>query len=84
MRVQVRLLNVLVVRQPKLLIHAALQTEKRDADHVELVWDPLMEALEAVACPQCQRPTFAFAFGRLDKLACPDCVTALPFNLPRR
>jgi hypothetical protein len=84
LRVQVRLLNVLVIRQPKLLIHAALQSEKRDAEHLELVWDPLTEALEAVSCPQCQRPTFAFAFSRLNKVACPDCITAPPLKSPRR
>jgi hypothetical protein len=83
LRVQVRLLNVLVIRQPKLLIHAALQTEKLDAHPLELVWDPLTEALEAVACVQCQRPTFAFALSRLNKLTCPDCVAAMPLKSPR-
>jgi hypothetical protein len=84
LRVQVRLLNVVVIRQPKVLIHAAVQTEKRDAEHLELIWDPLTEALEAVSCPQCQRPTFAFAFSRLNKLACPDCVLAPVLKSPRR
>jgi hypothetical protein len=82
--VQVRLLNVLVIEQPKLLIHAALQAEKRDTEHLELIWDPLTEALEAISCPQCQRPTFAMALNRLNKVACPDCVAALPSKLLRR
>jgi hypothetical protein len=84
LRVDVRLLNVLVIGQPKLLVHAAVHAEKRDAEHLELVWDPLMEALEAVACPQCQRPTFAFAVDRHNKLVCPDCATAPPLKSPRR
>ena len=84
LRVQVRLLNVLVIEQPKLLIHATLQAEKRDTERMELIWDPLTEALEAVSCPQCQRPTFALALSRLNKIACPDCVTALPSKSLRR
>jgi hypothetical protein len=83
LRVQVRLLNVLLIRQPKLLIHAVLQTEKRDAEQLELVWDPFTEAPEAASCPQCQRPTFAFALSRLNKLACPDCAIAPPLKSPR-
>jgi hypothetical protein len=84
LRVEVRLLNVLVIQQPKLLIHAVLNTEKHDAEPLELVWDPLTEALEAVSCPQCERPTFAFASNRLNKLACPDCAMAAPLKTLRR
>ena len=84
LRVQVRLQNVLVIEQPKLLIHAALQAEKRDSEHLELIWDPLTEALEAISCPQCQRPMFALALNRLNKVACPNCVATLPSKLLRR
>lgn len=79
LRVQVRLLNVLVIQQAKLLIQGAVQADKRNIEpSVELVWDPLMESFEAALCPQCQRPTFAFAITRLGRLACPDCVATAP------
>jgi hypothetical protein len=78
LHVQVRLLNVLVIQQAKLLIQAMVRTDKRDVEPLELVWDPLTEALEAAPCPQCQRPTFAFARTRLGRLACRDCVSSTP------
>src|SRR5207302_470964 len=61
LRVQLRLLNVLVLQQAKLLIQATVQTDQGNVGALELVWDPLTESLEAALCPQCQRPTFAFA-----------------------
>ena len=78
LHVQVRLLNVLVIHQTKLLIQATVRTDQREVESLELVWDPLTEALEAVTCPQCQRPTFAFALTRLGRLACRDCVSSTP------
>ena len=86
LRIQVRLLNVLVIQQAKLLIHATVQADKGDVEPQELVWDPLTESLEATLCPQCQRPTFAFALTRLGRLACPDCVSSTPVSgkPPRR
>jgi len=80
LRVQVRLLNVLVIQQAKLLIQAMVQTDKGDVEPLELVWDPLTESLEAALCPQCQRPTFAFALTRLGRLACRDCATSTPVH----
>lgn len=74
--VEVRLLNVLVVHQPKLLIHVGAQIGKREREHLELVWDPLTEALEAVPCPHCQCPTFTIAANRLGRLVCPECCAA--------
>ena len=76
LRVQLRLLNLQVVQQPKLLLHAEVASEKVSAS-VELVWDPLMEALEAVPCPECGRPTFALDLTRQGRLLCPACA-ALP------
>ncbi len=82
LHVQVRLLNVLVIQQAKILIKATVRTDKRDVEPLELVWDPLTEALEAVPCPQCQRPTFAFARTRLGRLTCQDCGSSTP--IPER
>jgi hypothetical protein len=77
LRVHVRLLNLLVIQQPKLLIQAEVSLADHAPNAIELVWDPLMETLEAVPCPQCQRPTFALEENRQGRLVCPDCVTAV-------
>ena len=44
LRLQLRLLNLLVVQQPKVLLHTQVASEKAAAP-LELVWDPLMEAV---------------------------------------
>ena len=82
LQVQVALLNVLVIQQTKLLTHATARTDREHVEPLELVWDPLTESLEAVPCPQCRRPTFAFAGGRPGPLVCSDCVSFRP--LPER
>jgi hypothetical protein len=77
LRVQLRLVHLLLVHQPKLLIQAEVATARRPPFPLELVWDPLSESLEAASCPQCGRPTFAFQLDRLSRLVCPQC-TAIP------
>jgi hypothetical protein len=73
LRVQLRLLTVLLVQQPKLLVRAVVEG-KREAAPLELVWDPLTAAVEAVPCPACGRPTFAWAWTRQGRLVCPACA----------
>jgi hypothetical protein len=73
LHVQVRLLNVLVVQQPKLALHGQLSGE-RVSGQVQLVWDPLMETLEAVPCPMCARPTFELALTRSGQVVCSACA----------
>jgi hypothetical protein len=76
LRVQVRLLITLVVQQPKLLLRAAVHSEHKALGTLELVWDPLVEAIEAPPCPECGRPTFALELTRLGRLVCPACAAA--------
>jgi hypothetical protein len=78
LRVRLRLLNLLVVQQPKLLLRCTALSSERVVDTLELVWDPLLEALEAAPCPICQRPTFAFGLTRQGRLVCPACLAASP------
>jgi hypothetical protein len=75
LRVHLRLLHLLVVQQPKLQVRCRVAGEKAPAP-LELVWDPLVEAVEAAPCPVCERPTFAFALTRLGQLVCPACAAA--------
>jgi hypothetical protein len=73
--VHLRLLQLLVIQQPKLLIRAMITAPDRGAGHLELVWDPLLDALEAAPCPSCGRPTYAFDLTRQGNIICPACPT---------
>ena len=78
LRVHLRVGALLVVRQPKLRLDAEIAAAGGHRQRVELIWDPLIESLEAVPCPQCGRPTFALGVDRRRRLACPRCVEGPP------
>jgi hypothetical protein len=73
LRVHVRLLQMLLVHQPKLLVTAVLSAPKKVSQRLEVVWDPLTEAVEAVPCPTCGRPTLELEL-RGSQIVCPACV----------
>ncbi|MGO9924492.1 MAG: hypothetical protein ACLQIB_58665 [Isosphaeraceae bacterium] len=86
LKVQLRLLNLLVIHQPKQLLRAAVVSKGSVIDHQEWVWDPLIEAIEATVCPECRRPTFEFGVTRQMRLVCPACAAApsAPARITRR
>ena len=75
LRVQLRLLNLVEIYQPKLLVGTTASNPARKpnsgATELEWVWDPLVENVEATACPQCHHPTFELSLTRQGGLACP-------------
>jgi uncharacterized Zn finger protein (UPF0148 family) len=73
--VRLRLLNLLVIRQPKLLVQTAVVPETGSPIPLDLVFDPLVEAVEAPTCPACGRPTYDLQHYR-GALACPACAAA--------
>lgn len=77
--VRLRLLNLLVIHQPKILLLTSVVNQPAGKAStpipLALVWDPLVEAIEAVPCPLCGRPTFELASHR-SGLACPGCPAA--------
>ena len=73
LRVRLELSNLLLIQQPKLLMQATL-AERQQSAAIEIVWDPLTDALEAIACPKCRRPGFAFRFEPRGGLGCADCA----------
>ena len=73
MRAHLRLMQMLRVDQPKVLVQATLSAPKMPSVAVELIWDPLMEALEALPCPSCRRPTFVLEPSRFG-VQCPGCA----------
>ena len=78
LRVYLHLMNVLEVRQPKLLIEAELVAAEGHRALPALVWDPLIEALEAPTCPVCSRPAFSLRFHRFRRAwVCKDCAAGM-------
>jgi hypothetical protein len=73
--VDLRLLSVLVLGQPKLRLPATLRAPRREPEPLALIWDPLTETLEAPPCPHCHQPTLIFSCNRLGRVACPQCVS---------
>ena len=87
LKVHLRLLNVLVIHQPKLLLHTAVVASATGSviGRLEWVWDPLVEAIEAAICPECRHPTFEFGVTRQGRLVCPACAhSASPPARPSR
>ena len=93
LRIHLRLTNLLQVLQPKVAIEARLSLRPKARPQrivpgqaapapgrsapVQLLWDPLVESLEAPACPRCARPTFALRLdARADAWSCPECGSA--------
>lgn len=76
LRVQMRLLQLLLIQQPKLLLQTTAAAPGKPGVPLELVWDPLIEAVEAPVCPSCGHPTYAFALNRQGQLVCPTCPAA--------
>jgi hypothetical protein len=74
LRVQVRLASLMIVQQPKLLMSVALTDKNRPLGQLEVVWNPLSEAIEAPSCPACGQPTFDLRICR-HRLGCAACVT---------
>jgi hypothetical protein len=75
LRVHLRLMQVALIQQPKLAIEAVVRGEGFRPVPLELVWDPLIESVEAPACPACRRPSYAFEVSRRGVMACPACIT---------
>jgi hypothetical protein len=77
LKVNLRLLNLLVIHQPKLLLHAAVATSGTApiVGRQEWVWDPLVDTVEAAVCPDCRHPTFEFGITRQGQLVCPTCAS---------
>jgi hypothetical protein len=78
LKVHLRLNNLVKLYQPKLLLQASLRQPRGATTPLELVWDPLIEGLEAVPCPGCGQPTFVLRDGRHGALACPSCESKAP------
>jgi hypothetical protein len=80
--VQLRLLNLLVVHQPKLRIEAQAVSQAAPSIPLALTFDPLLETMEAADCPGCSHPTFEL-HRRQNQLLCPSCAATFVPHRPR-
>ncbi len=69
-----KLLNVMLVTQPRLRVRVGLSGPKNQSASIDVSWDVAAQRLDAAVCPTCGRSTFALAFNRAGKLGCPACA----------
>jgi hypothetical protein len=79
-----RLQQLLRIEQPKLLVEVVLTAEDHTPGRLEVVWDPLLEAVEAVPCPICGRPSYDFTLNRFGQVGCESCKPTLTSGRPPR
>jgi hypothetical protein len=73
LQVQVRLLNLLSVVQPKLSVPLCLVPTRGPTGTAEVMWDPATQKVEALACAGCRRPTLVLAVLAAGRVGCTDC-----------
>jgi hypothetical protein len=84
LRVQIKLLNVLHVIQPKLRLPVQLLPAQGPGGEIEIVFDPALQKIEAPVCPACARPTLALALTRSGQVVCPACAAKSLGQRPAR
>jgi hypothetical protein len=84
LRVDLRLLQLLRIEQPKLLVQVALTAEDHAPGSLEVVWDPLLETMEAAPCPVCGRPSYDFTLSRSGQVSCASCPPSQTGGRPSR
>ncbi|HEV8058242.1 MAG TPA: hypothetical protein VGP68_00085 [Gemmataceae bacterium] len=77
LHVDLRLLQLLRIEQPKLLVQVLLTAEDSASGRLEVVWDPLLEQVEAVVCPNCGKPSYEFTLIRSGQVGCGSCKATL-------
>ncbi|HEX7593229.1 MAG TPA: hypothetical protein VF429_03585, partial [Anaerolineae bacterium] len=76
LRIQLKLVNLLHVKIPRLFISTHVLAKQMPGIHppaLTLTWDPLTEKTDALVCPNCQHPTFELRLSRQSALHCPEC-----------
>jgi hypothetical protein len=84
LHVDLRLLQLLRIEQPKLLLRIVVTAENSAQGRLEVIWDPLSDAVEAVACPLCGKPSYDFTMNRAGQISCAACPPAPTSGKPPR
>ena len=77
LNVDLRLLQLLRIEQPKLLLSVALSAKDHAPGGLDVVWDPLTETVEAITCPRCGRPSYSFFLSKAGETGCEYCGPAM-------
>lgn len=75
-RVELKLVNLLHVKIPRLFISTRVTAKRFPVIHpaaLTLTWDLLVEKTDALVCPNCQRPTFELRVNPQGILHCVEC-----------
>lgn len=75
LKICLRLLSLLLIEQPKVICTARLTSAdaKAPSTALDLCWDPLLESVEAVDCPNCRAPTYQLEHDPRKHICCPAC-----------
>jgi hypothetical protein len=79
-----RLLQLLRIEQPKLLLTVTVTADACTPGKLEVVWDPLVEAVEAVSCPRCGKPSYEFVLSKSGEVACEACKSCFANARPMK
>ncbi len=82
--VDLRLLQLLRIEQPKLLMQTVLTADDHAPGRLEMIWDPLLEVVEAVLCPNCGKPSYDFTLSRTGQVGCGACKPTPTTGKPPR
>jgi hypothetical protein len=73
LRVELELINLAVIAQPKLTLAMRVSNRESSASRV-IVWDPLRSTIEPLACEACFRPVNRLYLCVHGHLVCADCL----------
>lgn len=79
-----RLLQLLRIEQPKLLVQISVSAADHATGRLDVVWDPLLETIEAVPCPVCEKPSYEFTLSKSGQLACSSCKPSVAGGKPSK
>ena len=77
-RVDLRLLNILHLKAPRLFLAARIITGGRGPARtipLTLTWDPVTAKFDAVVCPHCRQPGYEFRLTPHGEPRCPQCAS---------
>lgn len=76
LHVQLRLVNLLHVKIPRLFVSTQVSAKPFPTVHpaaLTLTWDPFVARTDALDCPNCLHPTLELRLGGQGGLHCPNC-----------
>jgi hypothetical protein len=74
LRVNVELINILLVNYAKLICTCRIiEEKKRNQTDIQIIWDPLLRSVEPPNCPTCSKPSLNFTILHRGKVFCSFC-----------